>query len=122
MIHIILSIVLAVLFVFTGAGKVLGLRYANGMRDTLRVNPTFWRVAGLLEWLGAAGLIVGGWGPIIGILASGCLTLFMIAAAISRIRAARIAGTNKGLAAGVTADLGLAVVAAVTFVLCLLGL
>ncbi len=122
MVHIIVSIVLAVLFVATGAGKVLGLGYANRQRDLLRVGSAFWRVAGILEWLGALGLIVGIWVNAIGILAAAALALFMVAAALSRVRASRLAGTRKGLVTGVAADIVLAIIAAVTAVLIALGI
>ncbi len=113
MVHIVLSIVLAVLFVATGGGKVLGLGYANKQREQLRVSPAFWRTAGILEWLGAVGLIVGIWVPTLGILAAIGLALFMVGAAVSRLRASRLAGTRKGLAAGFTGDVVLAIIAAV---------
>ncbi|MCU1415246.1 MAG: hypothetical protein JWN80_2586 [Microbacteriaceae bacterium] len=121
MIHIIVSAVLALLFLVTGAGKVLGLGYANKQRDLLHVEPRFWRITGILEWAGAAGLIVGIWVPWLGIAAAVCLALFMVAAAVARIRASRKAGTTKGLVAGVTADLFLAVIAAVTAALIAMG-
>jgi hypothetical protein len=121
MVHIVVSIVLAVLFVATGAGKVLGLGYANTQRDQLRVSATFWRVAGILEWLGALGLVAGIWIPVLGIVAAAALTLFMIGAASSRVRASRLADSTKGLAAGVTIDIVLAVIAVATAVLIVLG-
>ncbi len=122
MVHIIVSIVLAVLFVATGSGKVLGLGYADRQRDQLRLGAAFWRVAGTCEWLGAAGLIAGIWLRPLGIAAAAGLVLFMVAAAVSRIRAARLAGSRRGLAAGVTADVVLAVIAAATVVLIALDL
>ena len=56
-----------------------------------------------------------------GIVAAAALTLFMIGAASSRVRASRLAGSTKGLAAGVTIDIVLAVIAAATAVLIVLG-
>jgi hypothetical protein len=122
MVHIVVSIVLAVLFVATGAGKVLGLGYANTQRDQLRVGATFWRVTGILEWLGALGLVVGIWISAVGVVDAAALTLFMIGAAISRVRASRLAGSTKGLASGVTIDVVLAVITAATAVLIVLGI
>jgi uncharacterized membrane protein YphA (DoxX/SURF4 family) len=121
MIHIIVSCVLALLFLVTGAGKVLGLGYANRQRDLLHVQPRFWRITGILEWAGAVGLVLGIWLPWLGVLAAGCLALFMIAAAFARIRASRRAGTTHGLAIGVITDLFLAVIAAVTAALIAMG-
>ncbi|MES2170821.1 MAG: DoxX family protein [Actinomycetota bacterium] len=121
MIHIIVPAVLALLFVGTGAGKVLGLGYANRQRDLLHVQPRFWRITGILEWAGAAGLIIGIWVPWLGVLAAGCLALFMVAAAFARIRASRLADTTHGLALGVVTDLFLAVIAAVTAALIAMG-
>jgi uncharacterized membrane protein YphA (DoxX/SURF4 family) len=121
MVHIIVSCVLALLFLVTGAGKVLGLGYADRQRKALHVGPRFWRIAGVLEWAGAAGLIIGVWLPWLGIVAACCLALFMVAAAFARVRASRKAGTTKGLTAGVATDLFLAVIAAVTAALIAVG-
>ena len=122
MIHVIASIVLAVLYVATGAGKVLGLGYANKQRKAIRLSPTFWRVTGSLEWLGAIGLIVGIWVRPIGVAAASGLALFMIGAAVSRIRAARLWQNSRGLASGLAVDAVLFVVCAAVAVLIALGL
>jgi uncharacterized membrane protein YphA (DoxX/SURF4 family) len=116
-IHVIASIVLAVIYVATGAGKVLGLGYANRQRKAIRVSSAFWRVTGSLEWLGALGLVAGIWVRPIGVAAASGLALFMIGAAVSRVRAARLWGNNRGLASGVTADAVLFVICAATAVL-----
>ena len=121
MIHVIASIVLAVLYVGTGAGKVLGLAYATKQQKAIRVSPLFWRITGSLEWLGAVGLVVGIWVRPIGVAAASGLALFMIGAAVARIRASRLWGNNRGLASGVTIDLVLFVVCAATAVLIALG-
>ena len=90
--HIILSAVLALLFLLTGAGKVLGLAFAKRNRDRLGVHPTFWRVTGLLEWAGAVGLVIGIWWWPLGLAAACGLALLMLGAAGSRVRAGRRAG------------------------------
>jgi uncharacterized membrane protein YphA (DoxX/SURF4 family) len=121
MIHIVVSAVLALLFVVTGAGKVLGLGYANKQRELLHLEPWFWRITGILEWAGAAGLVIGIWVWWLGVIAAICLAALMVAAAIARIRASRKADTTHGLALGVATDLFLAVIAAVTAALISMG-
>ena len=121
--HIILSAVLALLFLLTGAGKVLGLAFAKRNRDRLGVHPTFWRVTGLLEWAGAVGLVIGIWWWPLGLAAACGLALLMLGAAGSRVRAGRRAGpTGSGagrVAIAVAGDavvLVLVVIAAVLIV------
>jgi uncharacterized membrane protein YphA (DoxX/SURF4 family) len=120
-IHVIASVVLAVLYVATGAGKVLGLGYAKKQQKAIRVSPLFWRITGSLEWLGAVGLVVGIWVRPIGVAAASGLALFMIGAAVARIRASRLWGNTRGLASGVTIDLVLFLVCVATAVLIALG-
>ena len=116
--HVILSIVLALLFVLTGAGKVLGLAFANQNRDRLGVHPTFWRVTGLLEWAGAVGLIAGIWWWPIGLAAACGLALLMLGAIASRVRAHRTRpAPGRTFALTVTGDVVVFVLAVVTAVL-----
>ena len=121
MIHVVLSILVALLYIATGGGKVLGLGYAERQRRILRVSPTFWRVTGALEWAGAVGLVVGTLIPPVGLVAGSALVLFMIGAASARVRAARIAGKSTGLARGVAADVVVGLIVLVTVVLIALG-
>ena len=88
--HVIFSVVLTLLFLLTGAGKVLGLAFANQNRDRLGVHPTFWRVTGVLEWAGAVGLIAGIWWWPIALAAACGLALLMLGAIASRVRAHRM--------------------------------
>jgi len=123
MAHIILSIVLAVLFVGTGTPKIVGLPFSIKGRNALRLPAWFWRLTGSLEVLGAIGLIVGIWVVPLGIAAASALTLFMIAAALARIRGIRLAQRPiSRVAKGVTLDAVLAVVLIVDIVLLALGI
>jgi uncharacterized membrane protein YphA (DoxX/SURF4 family) len=116
--HVIFSIVLALLFLLTGAGKVLGLAFANQNRDRLGVHPSFWRVTGLLEWAGAVGLIAGIWWWPIGLAAACGLALLMLGAIASRVRAHRMhPGPGRAFALTVTGDAVVLVLAVVTAVL-----
>ena len=121
MLHVILSIVLALVFLVTGSGKVLGQAYAHRNRKALRLSPAFWRVTGLLEWAGAAGLVVGIWVPVLGVAAASGLALFMIGAIVSRVRSARMIG-KRTPASGVAIDAVLFVLAVVDAVLIVRGL
>jgi uncharacterized membrane protein YphA (DoxX/SURF4 family) len=121
MAHLILSIVLAVLFLATGTPKILGVGYAIKNRDALHLTPAFWRLAGSLEVLGAIGLIAGIWISPIGIAAASGLTLFMIGAALSRLRATRIDSAPVPVG-GMAADIAVALVCAADVVLIALGI
>lgn len=114
---LILSILLALVFLATGGGKVLNLAFSQKLRDGLHVPSRFWRATGALEWAGALGLIVGIWVPLLGLLAAIGLALLMVGAIVTRVRSARIAGTpRRQLLAGVAADavvLALVVVTAI---------
>ena len=99
--HVIFSLVLALLFLLTGSGKVLGLAFANTNRDRLGIHPAFWRATGLLEWAGAVGLIAGIWWWPIGLAAACGLALLMLGAIASRVRA-RLASRSNGQAGGQT--------------------
>lgn len=122
--HVILSAVLAAFYLATGAGKVLGLAYAQKQQRAMRVSPAFWRLTGSLEWLGALGLIVGIWVPWIGLAAAIGLALFMIGAAVARVRAARLSGKFPpgALAKGVALDAVVFVVVAVLAILIARGI
>jgi uncharacterized membrane protein YphA (DoxX/SURF4 family) len=82
-----LSIVLALLFVATGAGKVLGAKKSIEARDQFRMSGTLWRTIGALEWAGALGLVVGSftWEWVAHAATVG-LGLLMVGATITRLR------------------------------------
>ncbi len=82
-----LSIVLALLFLATGAGKVLGAKKSIEARDHFRMNSSLWRTIGALEFAGAAGLVVGSftWQWVAHAATVG-LGLLMVGATITRLR------------------------------------
>ncbi|SDG31200.1 DoxX-like family protein [Lentzea fradiae] len=82
-----LSVVLALLFVATGAGKLFGAKASLEARDQFRMNPALWRTIGALEWAGAAGLVAGlaSW-DWLGRAATVGLGLLMAGATITRLR------------------------------------
>ena len=81
-----LSVLVALLFLGTGAIKVFGVPYSVQIRDRLGVPPTLWRVIGLLEWAGALGLLVGLAVPMLGVAAAAGLSVLMLGAVASRLR------------------------------------
>lgn len=129
MAHFVLSLVLAALFLVTGAGKLLGLPFAVRNRDRLAVSPAFWMIAGVLEWAGAFGLVFGIIVPGLGVAAASGLALLMIGAIVARLRAARRTGVpdsldgaaTGGLARPIASDAGVLASAALTAVLIILG-
>ena len=84
--RIILSIVVGLLELVIGGGKVLDLKFSRGNRDALGVNPVFWRVTGVLEVASTVGLIWGIWFVPFGLAAAIGLVLLMLGAIGFRIR------------------------------------
>jgi hypothetical protein len=96
--RIILSVILALMLVVTGGGKVLDLKYARANRDKLSVHPVFWRVIGLLELAAAVGLVWGIWFVPFGLAAAIGVALLMIGAFGFRLRSGDRAIIREGLA------------------------
>ena len=76
----VLSVVLAVGFLGSGAIKLIGNKTALQMRDRVNVGAQLWRVIGALEVAGAVGLLVGLAVPALGIAAAVGLSLLLIGA------------------------------------------
>ena len=112
----ILAIVVAAMFAFTGGIKLFNVPASLEIRDRLDVPPGLWRVIGVLEWLGAAGVLVGLAYRPLGLLASIGLAALLVGAMVTRLRSARRHGHSEtaGLA-GDVATLALAIVTAATF-------
>jgi uncharacterized membrane protein YphA (DoxX/SURF4 family) len=85
---VVVTALLAALFGFAGLIKVVGLRQSLTIRDHLGVKPAQWRVIGLLELAGVAGVLVGLlWWPPIGVAAAIGLTLLVLGAIVFHVRA-----------------------------------
>jgi hypothetical protein len=84
--RIILSVVLALLLLVTGGGKVLDLSFSRGNRDKLSVHPVLWRVIGLLEVAATVGLAWGIWFVPFGLAAAIGVALLMVGAFAFRLR------------------------------------
>lgn len=84
---LVLSIVLAVLFTFTGRSKLVTGAESLRVRDQLGMKPPMWVSIGVLELAAVAGLLVGiRWAPL-GIAAAAGACGLMIGAAFFRLRA-----------------------------------
>jgi uncharacterized membrane protein YphA (DoxX/SURF4 family) len=86
--EVIVTALLAALFGFAGLIKVVGLRQSLAIRDHLGVQPVQWRLIGLLELAGVAGVLVGllAWPPI-GVAAAAGLALLVLGAIVFHVRA-----------------------------------
>jgi hypothetical protein len=83
----IVTALLAALFGFSSLIKLFGVRQSLAIRDHLGVKPTQWRVIGLLELAGVAGVLAGlGWAPI-GVAAAIGLGLLSLGAIAFHVRA-----------------------------------
>ena len=116
MVLTVLAIVVAVLFVSTGGVKLFNVPASLAIRDSLDVPANQWRLIGVLEWLGAAGVLVGLAEEWVGRLAAIALAALIVGAIATRIRAAR--KHQRSEAAGLAMDvatLALCVATAVAF-------
>jgi hypothetical protein len=96
--RIILSIVLSLMLVVTGGGKVLDLPYARANRDKLSVHPLFWRGIGVLEIAAVVGLVWGIWFVPFSLAAAIGVALLMIGAFLFRVRTGDKAIQREGIA------------------------
>jgi hypothetical protein len=84
---VVVTILLAALFAFAASIKLLGVPQSLAIRDHLGVKPLQWRLIGVCELAGVAGVLVGlVWAPI-GIAAAIGLALLSIGAIAFHLRA-----------------------------------
>ena len=107
--EVIVTALLAALFGFAGLIKVVGLRQSLAIRDHLGVKPGQWRLVGLLELAGVAGVLVGLVWPPIGVAAAIGLALLVLGAIVFHVRASDSVADTAPAVIGV----GLAVATAI---------
>lgn len=98
-IRIVLSALLALLFLFTGGGKFAGAASSQVIRDSINVAPTQWKLIAVVENIVAALLIAGIWIVPVGIAGAAGVVAVMVGAITTRMRAG-----GEQLKSGVTAD------------------
>jgi hypothetical protein len=107
---VIVTALLALLFTFSSLIKLFGVRRSLAIRDHLGVKPMQWRVIGLLELAGVAGVLLGlAWWSPIGVAAAVGLALLSLGAITFHVRASDTAADTAPAVIG----LGLAVAAAI---------
>ncbi len=114
MVLTVLAIVVAATFVVTGGVKLFGVPASLAIRDSLDIPETQWRLIGVMEWLGAAGVLIGLTYRPLGLVAAIGLAALLMGAMITRVRAAR--RHDRSEAAGVAVDVVTFVLAATTAV------
>lgn len=82
---IVLQILLALAFLISGRGKVIGTKPSLRGRDHLNIAPWFWRLTGIIEVVSAIGLIVGIWVFAVAVIAAVLLAATMIGAFFTHI-------------------------------------
>jgi uncharacterized membrane protein YphA (DoxX/SURF4 family) len=82
----VLAFVVGLLFLTTGAVKVVGLKQSLDIRDHFGMQPRLWRVVGILESAGGLGVLLGLALPPLGLAAAGGLSALMVGAVITRLR------------------------------------
>jgi hypothetical protein len=84
---VLVSVVLALLFLATAAGKLTGHAASVAMRDHLAIPAVRWQQIGLLEVAGAAGVLIGLALRPLGIAAAAGLVLLSLGAIATHVRA-----------------------------------
>jgi uncharacterized membrane protein YphA (DoxX/SURF4 family) len=102
MVLTVLAIVVAATFVVTGGVKLFGVPASLAIRDSLDIPATQWRLIGVMEWLGAAGVLLGLTYRPLGLVAAIGLAALLVGAMITRVRAAR--RHDRSEAGGVAVD------------------
>ncbi|MGW0582952.1 DoxX family protein [Streptomyces sp. NPDC002920] len=83
----VVAALLALAFLAAGAQKATGQAKALEQADHLKVSHALYRLIGVLEVLGAVGVVIGLWVPWLGIAAAAGLTLTMVGAVGAHARA-----------------------------------
>jgi hypothetical protein len=84
---VLVSVVLALLFLATAAGKLTGQRVSVASRDHLGIAPVRWQQIGLLEVAGAVGVLTGLTLRPLGMAAAAGLVLLSLGAIATHARA-----------------------------------
>jgi uncharacterized membrane protein YphA (DoxX/SURF4 family) len=85
-VSIILQVVLSLIFLISGVGKVFGLQMHVNNFNHLRLPQWFRVVTGMVQIIGTTGLIVGMWQPSWAAAASLWLVLTMLGAVMAHVR------------------------------------
>ena len=114
--RLILDLLLAVMLLGTGGGKLLQASSSLAIRDSLRIGGSTWRAIGSLEILAVIGLVLGLWIPAVGLAASVGVVRLMVGAVTARARA------HQRQASGYIADVIVLLIAGSALVLHALAL
>jgi uncharacterized membrane protein YphA (DoxX/SURF4 family) len=102
---VIVGSLLALMFIAAGVPKLLKAQSAVTQAEELKIAPTSYQIIGVLELLGAAGVLLGLWTSWLGVAAGAGLALMMVGAVITHVRAGQSA--KKAIPAIVFAALAL---------------
>lgn len=103
-VRIVLDVVLALLLLTTGGGKLAGAASSHVIRESLHITAGRWKMIGALELIGVLGFVVGVWLPAAGAAAAIGVVALMVGAVIARLRAGE--GRSNGVVADVVILLG----------------
>jgi uncharacterized membrane protein YphA (DoxX/SURF4 family) len=95
---VVVSVIVALAFLAAGGAKLARVAQSLEIRDRLRIPTTRWTAIGVLEVLGAAGVLIGLAVPAVGIAAAVCLVLLMVGAVMAHARAGEIAQAVPAIA------------------------
>ena len=94
---IILSIVLGIAFVGSGASKLTGAKQSLQIRDSLGLKAHLWKLIGALEVAGGVGVLAGLAYPPLAIAAAAGLALLMIGGVAAHVRTKDVGHSGPAL-------------------------
>ena len=113
--YVILTIVLSLLLILTGSGKLLGTSSSHQIRDSLGVGGALWKLIGAFELLPVVLLVAGIRISPSAILGATCACVLFVGATVSRLRAGGLQAKR-----GVPVDIALLLISIATRVLAVL--
>jgi uncharacterized membrane protein YphA (DoxX/SURF4 family) len=109
-VRVVLDVLLSLMLIATGGGKLLGADSSHAIRDSLHVPAGRWTMIGALEIIGVIGLVVGIWRPATAVAASIGVVVLMLGAVLTRRQA------GQAWSPGVRADVVVLLIAVVAVI------
>jgi uncharacterized membrane protein YphA (DoxX/SURF4 family) len=83
---VIIGSILAAMYLAAGLSKAMSAPQTVVQAAELKIQPRCYRLIGIVELLGAAGVVIGLWVPLLGIAAGIGLGLMMVGAIVAHLR------------------------------------
>jgi putative oxidoreductase len=83
---IVVQLALALVFLLTGAQKLVGAKRSLANRDHLHIAPWFWRLTGIIELIAVALLVIGIWVHVLALAGAVLIAATMVGAFYANVR------------------------------------